>query len=238
MSLELDWSSIRNVVILTGAGASAPSGLPTYRGPGGIWDDADVARMSQSDTLAADPHAVWAYWTGFRKLIAAVEPNPIHDAIAALANRPGVDLHLVTQNVDGLHQRAGSPVVHELHGSVGRTRCTVCDLEPYDDDISSEQAPACPKCGAPLRVDVVLFGEQVVLDAEVGTKRALRDVDLFVAIGTSGTVWPAASYVRGADYSGGTTVLVNLEPLDPPNPYFHHVLVGRAELLLPALLSA
>jgi NAD-dependent deacetylase len=238
MPLELDWSTIHDVVILTGAGASAPSGLPTYRGPGGLWDDGVVARMSHADTLAADPHAVWAYWTGFRELIATVEPNPVHDAIAALARRLGVNVHLVTQNVDGLHQRAGSPLVHELHGSVNRTRCTQCDLEPYDDEAASEQAPACPECGAPLRVDVVLFGEQVALDAEVETKRALRDVDLFVAVGTSGTVWPAASYVRGADYAGGETVLVNLEPLDPPNPYFHHVLVGRAELLLPELLSA
>lgn len=223
------------VVILTGAGASAPSGLPTYRGAGGLWGDAAVEAWSRAETLERDPDGTWAYWSSWRAGVHEARPNPIHHAIAAL--EASAHVHLVTQNVDGLHARAGSTTVHELHGSIGRTRCTSCDLASFEDDRTSAMAPRCPQCDAPLRVDVVLFGEHPDGGAEYATKRALRDCDVFLAVGTSGVVWPASSFVRGADYAGARTILVNLDQPEAPSPYFHEVVLGDAAQTLPPLLE-
>jgi NAD-dependent deacetylase len=146
---------------------------------------------------------------------------------------------VITQNVDGLHQRAGSAGVIEIHGSLARIRCAACSARapaPCPDD-PVEAAPACPRCGAPMRYDVVLFDEYLSPADERAAKQALRACDVFIAAGTSGVVFPAAAYVREAEYAGARTVLVNLEAPAPPNPYFHEVHLGRAEELLPALLG-
>jgi NAD-dependent deacetylase len=157
---------------------------------------------------------------------------------AALA--PHQEFLLVTQNVDGLHQCAGSKNVVELHGNVMFTRCSnaSCYLDVYRDEQSHLNAvPICPKCGSVLRPNVVLFGEEIPALPSWTVKRALRDCDLFVAVGTSGLVTPAANYVRGAEYAGARTILVNLEPMAQPNPAFKEQYLGPAEKVLPELLA-
>jgi len=228
----------RRVVVLTGAGASVASGLRPYRGPGGLWEE-DPALKAMA-TAGASPADLWRLWGALRGEVALASPNEAHRALARFEARitgDGGVFSLITQNVDGLHQRAGSRAVIELHGALRRSRCSACDLPPFDDETPHLTPPPCPRCGAPLRPAVVLFDEPLGADEEVGAKRALRGCDLFLAIGTSGSVWPASSFVRSAAYEGARTAYVNLTPLTPPAPDFDEVHLGRAESLLPALLG-
>jgi NAD-dependent deacetylase len=231
----------RNVVVLTGAGVSVASGLRPYRGPGGLWEEAGVAELATPRALAERPDEVWRLFGPLRAQARAAHPNAAHRAIAELEQRigPGA-VTVITQNVDGLHQRAGSSNVLELHGTAFRTRCSSdgCGLEPFDDDDPREgPAPRCPRCGAVLRPDVVLFDEPIPGGVEWQAKRALRDCDLFLAAGTSGTVSPASNFVRAAEYARARTVLVNLEPMRPRHPAYDEEYLGRAEEVLPVLLG-
>lgn len=233
----------RKIVILTGAGISAASGLRTYRGPDGLWHDEDRVKYAHVETWRTDPAGVWAQFAGMREAVSHAEPNAAHRALAEVQRRlaDGTSLHLVTQNVDGLHQAAGSHGVVELHGNLRRTRCSNddCALAAFDDArFDFPELPRCSLCGELLRPDVVLFGEVLPWQAERSSKAALRECDLFLAIGTSGTVTPAANFVRSANYEGARTVLVNLEPMTPANPYFDTEILGRAEVLLPELLAS
>ena len=180
----------------------------------------------------------WRSFGPLRASVSTAAPNPAHLALAHAEAQTGAGttFTVVTQNVDGLHQAAGSRRVFELHGNLLRTRCSACDLAPFQDTAAHETLPRCPACGAPLRPDVVLFDELPDARAEWETKRALRDCDLFLAIGTSGTVSPASNFVRAAEYAGARTIYVNLEPLDPPHPAFQETVLGRAEDVLPSLL--
>jgi NAD-dependent deacetylase len=237
---RIDPSEYQNIVVLTGAGISVASGLPSYRGPEGIWNDEDTAKYAMVDTWLQDPLDVWQAFGGMREHVMQAEPNPAHEALAEFeAACPG-SFTLVTQNVDGLHIQAGSENVVELHGNLRTTRCSnpACESEPFTDSTTTiQRLPRCEQCGDLLRPDIVLFGEWLPPDAERATKMALRDCDLFIAIGTSGTVTPAANFVRSADYAGARTILVNLEKMEPANPYFQEEILGRAEELLPDLLS-
>lgn len=230
----------RRVVVLTGAGISAAAGLPTYRGPGGLWNrDPELAKAL---VAGVEPSVVWRALGTFRSALGSAEPTLAHRALARFEERvvsEGGTVTIVTQNIDGLHVRAGSHDVFELHGNLRRTRCSSreCTLEPFDDDTVYDSAPPCPKCGAPLRLDIVLFEEPLGAREEVGAKRALRDCDLFVSIGTSGLVWPAASYVRSAEYEGAHTIFVNLTPLEPESPTFREVILGSADDIVPRLLG-
>ncbi len=242
MDINIDWGSYRSIVVLTGAGISVASGLRPYRGPGGLWSEIDVDSVVTAAALERDPARVWTFFAGARRAVAAAQPNPAHLALAQLGARLTAkqSLVIVTQNIDGLHQRAGSREVIELHGSVRRARCTrsACELAPHEVNRDPEDlCPACARCGAPMRPDVVLFDESLPVDAEWHTRRALRDCDLFLAIGTSGTVTPAANFVRSARYAGARTILVNLEPMSPRNPEFDEEVLGRAEHVVPALVS-
>lgn len=232
----------RRIVVLTGAGVSVASGLRPYRGPGGLWEQEGIAELATPRALAERPAEVWRLFGPFRALARAAEPNAGHVALAKAqrALAPGATLCLVTQNVDGLHQRAGSEDVVELHGSLFRTRCSnaSCDLPPYADDAAHTDAvPQCPRCGAVLRPDVVLFDELIPAHAEWTVKKALRECDLFLAVGTSGTVSPASNFVRAAEFARARTILVNLEPMEPRHPAFDEQILGRAEELLPSLLA-
>ncbi len=232
----------RRIVVLTGAGISAASGLPTYRGPGGLWNEPDVARLSKREGFTESPEACWKFWAAVRENAQKAVPNRAHLALAEWETRLGRDqtLVLVTQNVDRLHQRAGSKKVAELHGSVFRTKCSnsECELTPFDDrDLHPGGVPRCPLCNAILRPDIVLFGEPIPADPDWIVKRALRDCDLFLAVGTSGTVAPAARFVEWAKYAGAETLLVNLEAMAPPNPAFDRECIGPAESVLPELLK-
>jgi NAD-dependent deacetylase len=237
----LDISKYRNIVVLTGAGISVASGLMTYRGPGGIWEEGDTARVSHIDILDEEPELVWKFFGPLKKLILQVQPNAAHIALAQLESElsEGQSLTLVTQNIDRLHTRAGSRNVLEFHGTLRRTRCSnsSCNLKAFEDDTIYEGIPKCPECGAMLRPDIVFFGEEIPLDAGWKAKVALRNVDLFIAIGTSGIVSPAATFVRSAKYAGAKTILVNLEPMDPPDPSFDQEILGKAEETLPLLLG-
>lgn len=236
----LDLAAYRRVVVLTGAGISVASGLPTYRGVGGLWDTVDVGRHATAAAIAADPKRVWAFFHDIRHQLAATRPNPGHLALAMAEQRLGAaqSLTVLTQNVDGLHTLAGSAWVVELHGSLHRSRCTRCDFAREEDLATSpRECPSCPSCGALMRPAVVLFDEELSVDAERIAKQALRDCDLFLAVGTSGTVYPASSFVRAAEYAGARTLFVNLEPMIPKNPAFQEVILGRAEEVLPNLFA-
>lgn len=237
----LDIARYSHIVILTGAGVSAASGLPTFRGPDGLLQD-DVQWVSDANNLPASLPGLWQLYGGLRQSVLQAQPNAAHRAIAALQQQWGATRSIlaVTQNVDELHQRAGSLDTVELHGSILRSRCTnpQCPTAPFDDTtLPTNDVPLCSHCSSALRPDIVLFNEALPFEAHWKVKRALRDCDLFIAVGTSGTVSPASEFVRGAEYAGARTILINLTPMMPPNPYFKEEYLGKAEELLPVLLN-
>lgn len=232
----------KRIVVLTGAGISVASGLRTYRGPDGLWEEKDTVRMSQKEIIETEPEAVWNFFGYFRQKVLEANPNAAHTALADCERQlpPTTTLTILTQNIDGLHQRAGSKTVAELHGSLLRSRCSnrKCTLKSYEDrECHLDRMPVCKLCNSMIRPDVVLFGEELSLDAEHLAKKSLRDCDLFFAIGTSGTVQPACSFVEWAKYAGAHTVLVNLEPMEVRNRAFDQEILGKAEEILPLLFG-
>ncbi len=234
--------SAAKVVVLTGAGISADSGVPTFRGHGGLWKDHRPEELATPAAFTRDPRLVWEWYGWRRELVAACRPNEAHLALARWgADRSGI--HIITQNVDGLHALAtrGAGAVLELHGSLFRTRCTGCGTtresrEPID--ASSESAlPRCDRCGAMLRPDVVWFGESLsrhVLDRSF----ALAELaDACLVVGTSGVVQPAASIASVAARAGAVLVEVNLEPT-PITAQADVSLLGRAVEIVPQLVGA
>jgi|MudIll2142460700_1097286.scaffolds.fasta_scaffold01768_2 NAD-dependent deacetylase len=227
----VDFSGYKRIVVLTGAGISKSAGLPTYRGPGGLWTDENLAALSDAAALTTHRREVTDMFWKFRRAIVKVQPTAAHRALAAFEDKlpAGAELTIITQNVDGLHQAAGSRRVCEYHGSLARWRCEVCkgELEPPDQEATPVH------CGEAMRPSVVLFGEMIPVDAERTAKHALRDCDLFVAIGTSGTVQPASSFVRWAEYSNAQRVLLNLEVFDGARSEFTYCYEGTADALVP-----
>lgn len=223
----------KRIVVLTGAGISKSAGLPTYRGPGGLWGDKNLEALSDAAALRTRRGEVTDIFWRFRRGIRKAQPTAAHRALAAFERALPSDatFTLITQNVDGLHAAAGSKQVCEYHGSLARWRCDVCNTEVEPPD--GEEPPTC--CGEPRRPAVVLFGEMIPPLAEHTAKRALRDCDLFVAIGTSGTVQPSASFVSWAEYAGATRVLLNLEIFDGARALFSSCHAGNADDLVPAM---
>jgi NAD-dependent deacetylase len=203
----------------------------------------DPEKVGSLSGFQADPAPLWKLMGNLRRQLRTSQPNAAHLALADAERRvrPDQTFTLITQNIDGLHQRAGSRMVIEIHGTVHQTRCSNnnCLLLPFDDSDSHEgKVPICSLCGSPMRPDAVMFGEYPPVEAERRCKNALQQCNLFIAVGTSGAVSPAAEFVRSADYAGARTVLVNLQPMHPRNNYFHEEYLGRAEDLLPILFSA
>lgn len=229
----MSFEGYRNIVVLTGAGISKSAGLPTYRGPGGLWNDPANVALNTVEALRERRDEVCAMFWKFYQATRDVQPTAAHRALAAFeaALPAGASFTLITQNVDSLHTRAGNTRVCEFHGSLARWRCEECGSEQY--------LPTEPQhCGKPMRACVVLFGEEIPAEAEHTAKRALRDCDLFVAIGTSGTVTPAASFVRWAEYAGARRVLLNLE-IDPEaHDHFGECHAGQSDELVPKYFSA
>lgn len=226
----------RSIVVLTGAGISVPSGLRPYRGPGGLWTT--NPELAGQLVAGMDATMLWEVTCAWRKEIATAQPNEAHRSLAQFEEQVGADggsFTLITQNVDGLHTRAGSKNVIELHGALRRSKCSLvgCPSKPFLDDRKGGPLPTCPDCGAPVRPDIVLFEEMLGAFEEWSAKKALRDADLFVAIGTSGTVSPASNFVRAAEYAGAHTVLVNLEA--PEIALFSEIHTGDALSLVPEL---
>jgi NAD-dependent deacetylase len=223
------------VVALTGSGISAESGVPTFReAQSGLWEHYDPQELATPEAFARDPHLVWEWYEWRRNLVAKAEPNPGHRALAELERQiPGFTL--VTQNVDGLHERAGSRNVIELHGNILRSKCSLEDevIQPEEHDDSVP--PRCARCGAYLRPDVVWFGEMLPAGAHEAASQAARGCELFLSIGTSSLVYPAAALPYEALENGATLVEVN--PSETPlTPHADYSLRGPAGEVLPKLL--
>jgi NAD-dependent deacetylase len=230
------------LLVLTGAGVSAESGLPTYRGTGGLWRSLPFERLASPAGFHADPALVWRFYSERREAALRAEPNPGHRALVEAERRLGERFLLVTQNVDGLHRRAGSERLIEIHGRLLGTRCSGCDRDEAPDTTAypEGEVPRCDDCGAPLRPAVVWFGEMLDpghLDAvDRFLERWQTSRLLFLAAGTSGAVWPAAGLVDVARRRGAETWLVNAESADNAGR-FDHVRQGQSGQLLPRLLQ-
>lgn len=224
-----------SIVILTGAGISAESGIDTFRSAGGLWEQHRVEDVATPEGFARDPDLVLGFYDMRRAALAGVAPNAAHKALARLDAEFAGDLLIVTQNVDDLHERAGSPQVCHMHGELLASLCGACgNKRPTDQPFDG--ASACPACASrgSLRPDVVWFGEIPYFMDEIEAR--LADCDLFIAVGTSGLVYPAAGFVRTARASGATAVEVNLEPSDTAS-LFHLQRRGPATEQLPALVA-
>lgn len=227
----------RRVAVLTGAGISAESGIPTFReAQTGLWAQYDPQELATPQAFRRNPCLVWEWYAWRRQLVGQAEPNPGHLALAALA-RLTPQLTLITQNVDGLHQRAGSAAVIELHGNLTRFVCFerrhVASGWAESDDVP----PRCAECGSWLRPDVVWFGESLPAEALRQAVVAARSCDVFLSVGTSALVQPAASLPLEAWQQGAMVVEIN--PNETPlTPYVSVYLAGRAGEVLPALLRA
>ncbi|KJL41926.1 MULTISPECIES: NAD-dependent deacylase [Microbacterium] len=222
---------MNRIVVLTGAGISAESGVPTFRGADGLWEGHSIEDVATPEGFERDPDRVQAFYDARRRAVASVVPNAAHRALARLEGAIGDDLLVVTQNVDDLHERAGTRNLVHMHGELRRALCLACGSRPqWDADLID--GPACPECGERmLRPDVVWFGEMPYeLDR---IEQAVVACDVFVSIGTSGEVYPAAGYVALAAAFGARTVELNLEPSDPAVA-FDETRAGLASELVPA----
>lgn len=220
----------QNIVILTGAGISAESGIDTFRDAGGLWERHRVEDVATPEGFARNPELVLGFYDMRREALRSKQPNAAHQALARLDAAWGGELLIVTQNVDDLHERAGASRVLHMHGELKSALCTSCEMRfPWDAPLSD--CPSCPVCQAQsLRPDVVWFGEMPYqMDRIYG---ALRDADLFVSIGTSGAVYPAAGFVRDARDLGVHTLELNLERSEGSH-WFHESRQGKAGELVP-----
>ncbi|HEU4322501.1 MAG TPA: NAD-dependent deacylase [Roseiflexaceae bacterium] len=227
----------RHVAVLTGAGVSAESGIPTFRDAmTGLWAKYDPHELATPDAFRRNPKLVWEWYAWRTELVSGAQPNPGHYALAEIERRVP-RFTLITQNVDGLHQRAGSVGVIELHGRLGRLKCfdenTV--VEQWQD--TGEVPPRCPRCGGMLRPDVVWFGELLPRDALEAAVEAAQICDLFLTIGTSAMVEPAASLPRLALDAGADVAVVNPEVETSARPGYY-TLGGPSGVVLPALVRA
>jgi NAD-dependent deacetylase len=224
-------SGIRNIVILTGAGISAESGLATFRGPEGLWEGHRVEDVATPEAFRRDPELVQGFYDARRARLREVEPNAAHAALARLDAEWSGDLLIVTQNVDDLHERAGAKRLLHMHGELKSAWCLACDARlPWEEDLLP--GPRCPACGISgrLRPDIVWFGEMPYEMERIDA--ALREADLFVSIGTSGAVYPAAGFVQTAGYCGARTLEMNLDP-SMGSIFFEETRTGPASKLVP-----
>lgn len=223
---------IENIVILTGAGVSAESGVRTFRDNGGLWEDHRIEDVATPEGFARDPALVHRFYDARRAALATVEPNAAHESLASLDQKWKGGLLLVTQNVDDLHERAGSSRLIHMHGELKSAWCRSCDTRGQWE-ASLGDHPACPQChtSGKMRPDIVWFGEMPYQMDEIYT--ALRDCDLFVSIGTSGAVYPAAGFVQEARAMGARTLELNMEPSEG-SLWFHEARHGPASELVPA----
>ena len=199
----------RSVAVLTGAGVSAESGVPTFRGPGGLWKQHRPEDLATPGAFARDPKLVWEWYDWRRGRIAEIQPNPGHYALAEMEKRIP-RFTLITQNVDGLHEQAGSHNVLRLHGSIWIVRCTSCNAEREDRKTPFPEIPPMCECGGMLRPGVVWFGEPLPPGVWREAEAAARSAELFLVIGTSAVVYPAAGLAHIAKSSGARIVEINV----------------------------
>jgi len=224
------------VVALTGAGVSQESGLRTFRdAQTGLWAKHRSEDLATPQAFACNPKLVWDWYAMRRQKLQDAQPNPAHFALAEMA-RHIPNFRLITQNVDGLHLKAGSPSVVELHGNIQRVKCSSCGRQAQTWNNADENVPRCDFCGELLRPDVVWFNESLPRDALEIAIEAARNCQIFFSIGTSGIVQPAASLAYGARNRGAVVVEVNTEPT-PLTPKTNFALHGKAGEILPALVQ-
>ena len=240
MNLSHQIHSAERVLILTGAGISRASGLRTYRGDDGIYADTEIESLHHAHALPDSLPELWGFWGPQRATISQAAPNTAHLAVTGFQRdsaRDGRSVALATQNIDDLHERAGSHQVAHLHGSLFATRCydDACAYRKNPDPTPYAAPPRCPLCGSWLRPDVVLFGEALDVDAQGTAKRAVRDCDLLLAVGTSGEVSTAAGLIRYAVDVGA--LLVAVDPAAVVSPSFDVHVPLPAEQVLPSLLA-
>ncbi len=223
------------VAVLTGAGISAASGVPTFRGgPDSYWENERPEDLATPEAFARDTDKVWRWYDWRRGVVAGCEPNAAHTALVDLAERVG-ELTIITQNVDGLHQRAGSRNVLEFHGSLWTLRCTACGREGLNEDVPLDLLPSCGDCGGLLRPGVVWFGEGIDPEVMRASSLAAQACDLFLVIGTSGLVQPAAGMAMLAQRAGATVLEFNLEESGVAN-WVDLFVPGSADETLPGLV--
>jgi len=222
----------RRVTVLTGAGVSAESGIPTFRGPGGIWEKYDFQKLATPWGFREDPALVWEWYKLRQTEIMKASPNPAHVVIAAMA-KYYESFRVLTQNIDGMHHRAGSEDVIELHGNIWRMRCERDGTTVTLDSPVDEIPPLC-QCGSVMRPDVVWFGEPLKPEILSEASQAAADSDLMFVVGTSAMVHPAAALPVIVKNSGGVVVEINIEETDVSR-YADASFFGRAGEVLPAL---
>jgi NAD-dependent deacetylase len=227
----------RSVTVLTGAGVSAESGVPTFRdAQTGLWAQFDPQKLATPDAFRRNPKLVWDWYAWRRKLVAKADPNAGHRALAVLEGRVS-DFVLITQNVDGLHRRAGSRNVVELHGNIGRVKCSRENTIVEHWTEVGDEVPRCAGCGALLRPDVVWFEEALPPDALQAAEDAARRCQILLVVGTSAEVYPAAALPDYAKSAGATIVEINPNPT-PLSDCADYVLRAPAGAVLPALVAA
>jgi NAD-dependent deacetylase len=225
----------QKIVVLTGAGISAESGVPVFRGPDGLWHGRRVEDVATHEALCRDLWGVNAFFNGLRQFVKEIEPNPAHFALKKLEDCYAKNFLLVTQNVDPLHKRAGSKNLLPMHGELQSILCDSCGRRTpfFDDALQKTPCPACQKSGV-LRPDIVLFSEMPYFMDEIYD--ALTNCDLFIAVGTSGFVYPAAGFVDIAVHAGAHTIEVNLAETER-SPAFQEKRTGPAGMVLPKLVD-
>ena len=200
----------QSIAVLTGAGISAESGVPTFRGPDGLWRNFRAEELATPEAFESDPPLVWEWYNWRRELIAPIEPNPAHYALVEI-ERGSPQFTLITQNIDGLHSKAGSRNVLEIHGNIWKVRCTRCRAVTDNFDVPIQITPICHQCGGLLRPNVVWFGEMLPQAELEAAQLAAAGCDFMFVIGTSGVVQPAASFAVIAKQAGAYVLEVNIE---------------------------
>jgi NAD-dependent deacetylase len=223
----------KKVVVLTGAGISAESGVPTFRGEDGLWKKFKPEELATFDAFISNPQLVWEWYEYRRKLISEVKPNPAHYGLVEMQGY-FEDFHLITQNVDGLHQKAGSKEVIELHGNIKRNKCISCEKKFEEIELTSKEIPPKCKCGGLVRPDVVWFGEMLPQEAINKACELSSKCDIFFSIGTSAVVYPAASLPLIAKKAGAYLVEVNLERTEL-SALADEVFLGKAGEIMPEI---
>jgi NAD-dependent deacetylase len=223
------------IVAFTGAGISAESHVPTFRGTDGLWRNYSPEKLCTAEAFSSDPRLVWEWYDWLRGLIHAAQPNPGHLALAEMQRRDPKRFTLVTQNMDGLHERAGAQDVVKLHGDIWLLRCTTCGREGRDEQVPIKHLPPLCRCGGILRPGIVWFGEMLPEDPWERAMDAARRADVFMTIGTSALVYPAAGLIQVARQSGAQVVIVNSDAT-PADDFAEWILRGAAGEILPRLL--
>ncbi len=225
----------RSVTVLTGAGISADSGVPTFRGPEGLWKNFRPEELASPDAFARDPKLVWEWYNWRRELLATKQPNPAHDALVQLEKQIP-NFRIITQNVDGLHASAGTQRLTEIHGNIWKVRCTQCHNITSNQEVPLPFPPTCTVCDGLLRPHIVWFGESLAPEDLEQSYAALQGCEVLLIIGTSGVVYPAASFAPVAKDHGAFVVELNLETTSNSS-VVDVSFQGRAKELVPLLLK-